>query len=310
MEGDEQYGKPRRSRRPQAVENHIGSEAPTADSLRRKEKFNSILIITIGCLTLIFGLGGMWYGLANPFENIIAESAAEQAKLAAAEQAALQAEMTKDTDGDGLTDYVENNTYGTNPYLKDSNGDGIDDKTSIERGIEPNCSEGQICFSGASAADTATSAATSSSAAPQLQTSLAVANPTISADYIRSLLLKNGTTADQLADVTDAELIAQFKEYLADNPDVVTALKAQGLDVDSFTATSSSTASNVSLSAPSGTIDVSSLNIKSADDLKQLSGAQIRQLMISAGASSVVLSAVGDEELKQIFIKQLEAKTQ
>ena len=90
----------------------------------------------------------------------------------------------------------------------------------------------------------------------------------------------------------------------------MSTLRSQGLDVDSFQAAASTTSSTVSLSAPSGKIDGSSLNIKSAADLEALTGAQIRQLMIAAGANSAVLSAVGDEELKQIFIKQLEAKTQ
>lgn len=303
MEGGEQYGKPRGKQRPKAENKNPASSMPPVDGLRRKEKINSLLIISIGFFTLIFGLGSMWVGLANPFEKIFAESAAIQAKLAEAERIALQQSMTADTDADGITDYEENNTYGTNPYLKDSNGDGIDDKTSIARGIDPNCTEGQICFSGT----TATGASTSTSGVTQLQTGVSTPSPTISADYIRTLLLQNGTTADQLAGVSDADLIQQFRDYLIANPSLVTTLEAQGMDVASFQAVASST---VSMPAPSGTVDVSSLNIKSAADMKNLTGAQIRALMISSGASATVLSAVGDEELKAIFLKQLEAKTQ
>ena len=310
MEGEKQYGKRRGKNKIAATPDPAPTVmASPADELRRKEKFNSTLIITIGCLTLLFGLGGMWSGIANPFASILEKNAAEQAKLAAAEQAALAAEMSKDTDGDGLTDYLENNTYSTNPYLKDSNGDGIDDKASIEQGIEPNCTEGQICFGGSSATETGASATASTSTAAQLQTSLTTANPAISADYIRSLLLANGTSADQLDGISDEELIEQFKTYVKENPDVASALETQGLDVDSFIG-SSSTNSTVSLSVTNSSVDVSSLNIKSADDLKNLTGAQIRQLMISAGASAAVLSAVGDDELKEIFLKQLQSKTQ
>lgn len=306
MEGDEQYGKPRRKGRAAPKPANRQDAPPTADGLRRKEKFNSLLIITIGFLTLVFGLGSMFYGLANPFADILAKSAAEQAKLAAAEKAKEEAAMKLDTDGDGLTDYDEANKYSTNPYLKDSNGDGIDDKTSLARGIDPNCAEGQICFSGNAAAGS-----TSSASVGQLQTTPSIsASPTISASYIRSLLVANGATDDQLSGVSDAELVSQFRAYLKENPAIASTLKAQGMDVDSFQVASSGTAatSSISLKINPQSIDISSLNIRSAEDLKSLSGAQIRQLMISAGASSAVLSAVSDEELKQIFIKQLEAK--
>ncbi len=307
MEGDEQYGKPPRPRLPNAANNQAASATPFEHSLRRKEKFNSALIISIGFLTLVFGLGSMSYGLANPFEDILKKNAAEQAKVAAAQQLILQQAMTVDTDGDGLSDYDEANKHNTNPYLKDSNGDGIDDKTSIEQGIDPNCAEGQVCFGGT---PVNASVSTSSASTAQLQTGVQKQGPTISAAYIRTLLVSNGATQEQLSGVSDTELIEQFRQYLRENPEVLSSLKAQGLDVDSFIAVASATSSAVSLSAPSGAVDIGSLNIKSAADLKNLTGAQIRQLMISSGASSAVLSAVGDEELKQIFIKQLEAKTQ
>ncbi|MBU4217319.1 hypothetical protein L6270_02480 [Candidatus Parcubacteria bacterium] len=53
--------------------------------------------------------------------------------------------MTKDTDGDGLTDYNELNTYKTSPYLEDSDSDGFSDKVEIDSGKDPNCPTGAIC---------------------------------------------------------------------------------------------------------------------------------------------------------------------
>lgn len=44
-----------------------------------------------------------------------------------------------DTDKDGLSDYEETNTYETSPYLADTDSDGYDDKTEIERGHDPLC---------------------------------------------------------------------------------------------------------------------------------------------------------------------------
>ncbi len=42
-----------------------------------------------------------------------------------------------DTDGDGLTDWEETNTYGTNPNLADSDDDGMDDGDEIAAGTSP-----------------------------------------------------------------------------------------------------------------------------------------------------------------------------
>jgi len=52
-----------------------------------------------------------------------------------------------DTDGDGLLDYDELNYYNTSPYLEDTDSDGIEDKSEIELGEDPNCPRGQNCFS-------------------------------------------------------------------------------------------------------------------------------------------------------------------
>jgi hypothetical protein len=47
------------------------------------------------------------------------------------------ADLTKDTDGDGLTD-VEEALYGTDSSKADSDGDGFSDKTEIDGGYNPN----------------------------------------------------------------------------------------------------------------------------------------------------------------------------
>jgi len=44
----------------------------------------------------------------------------------------------RDSDGDGLTNYQESVTFGTNPNQKDSNGDGIEDGQAVALGYNPN----------------------------------------------------------------------------------------------------------------------------------------------------------------------------
>lgn len=55
------------------------------------------------------------------------------------------ADTTKDSDGDGLSDWEEVNTYNTSPYLEDTDSDGINDKEEIEQGSDPNCPQGEDC---------------------------------------------------------------------------------------------------------------------------------------------------------------------
>lgn len=44
---------------------------------------------------------------------------------------------TPDTDGDGLTDWEEVKTYGTNPLVRDTTGDGVNDATLVRLGLDP-----------------------------------------------------------------------------------------------------------------------------------------------------------------------------
>src|SRR6056297_300163 len=52
---------------------------------------------------------------------------------------------SKDSDGDGLSDREEINTYNTSPYLEDTDSDGINDREEIEQGSDPNCPQGDNC---------------------------------------------------------------------------------------------------------------------------------------------------------------------
>jgi len=53
--------------------------------------------------------------------------------------------LTKDTDGDGLTDWEEINIYNTSPYIEDSDSDGDDDFFEVKNGANPNCHKGIDC---------------------------------------------------------------------------------------------------------------------------------------------------------------------
>ncbi len=263
----------------------------------KQKKFNSILILTIGFFAVIIGGISMWFNLANPFAGIIKQGEEQSRLLAQQQQADIAALKAKDTDGDGLSDYDEINVYSASPYLKDSDGDGVDDKTEVLRGTDPNCPEGQNCFAGTDSGGLA-----STGTVPQMQTSLATPSINITPDYIRQIMKANGATDEQLTALTDDELMAEFNKYLQANPALASELSSQGINVNVGAAQTTSTLAQPNTS----NLDLKSLNINSVTDLQNLSGPQIRQLMINSGASASVLAQVTDDQLKTMFLSQLQ----
>ncbi|MFA6526152.1 MAG: hypothetical protein WCT26_01925 [Candidatus Buchananbacteria bacterium] len=297
MEGDEQMNG---GTNYQLESNEAGKYLNPATSSRpHREKFNSILILSIGFFAVVIGGVSMWLNLANPFESIIKQGMEQDKLLAAAQQAELLAIQAKDTDGDGLSDYDETNKYNSSPYLKDSDGDNIDDKTEVARGTDPNCPEGQNCFAGNSGSN-----ASSSDSVPQLQTSISQPSIDITPAYIRQIMKSNGATDAQLTALTDEELMTEFNNYLEANPALVAELTAKGVNVNIGAA--QSTASAVLAQPDTGNVDLKALNVTSVADLQKLTGPQIRQLMVNAGASAAVLAQVTDDQLKTMFLAQLE----
>ncbi len=130
---------------------------------------------------------------------------------------------TKDTDGDGLTDYEETYIYKTSPYLKDSDSDGVDDRTEVEKGSDPNCTK-ESCGSGIASAGsvgtsgtgTSISSATGTDGAAQLQADVAdqLLNPT--PDQIRTLLIQAGAKSEDLKGIDDATLLDLYRQSLAE----------------------------------------------------------------------------------------------
>ncbi len=283
-------------------------------ALTKREKIISTFILLFGFFVLFVG-GAFWFhDLQNPFANIIKIGQEKEQKLIEQKRFELLALQSLDTDNDGLSDYLEVNQHKTSPYLSDSDGDAIDDALEVARGSNPNCPEGQDCFDGfvvlndtfndidAGLGDSGSVVRTSS--VPQLQTAPpTVAKKPITADYIRSIMKQNGATEEELNAFSDEDLVSQFQTYLKDNPDSAKFFQDGGYDV-AFLETTSTSAYTPQISGN----DLSALNISSVDDLKNLSGAQIRQLMVNSGASATLLNSVSDEELKTMFINQLTTK--
>jgi len=282
-------------------------DADKLEILRRRERLGSISVIAVGVIALFFGLVIFVYNLRNPFLDVLIQAQKTQLAEEAKQRQLLLTLQTQDTDKDGLTDYNELNKYGTSPYLADSDGDGISDKNEVTGGSDPNCPEGQICF--VTDEDTEMTGYSAPSLNGTVQTQ---ASPAITASFIRSIMLQTGMKQEEIDSLSDQEIMTEFSAYLNDNPDVAQALAEEGYDFSGLQGlnlnTATTTANQTTTATQTSGIDLKTLGIASVEDLKNLSGAQIRQLMIDAGASADLLSSVSDDQLKELFIKQIEAK--
>ena len=99
------------------------------------------------CLTILavgivsFGIMQISYRIHQPFlgtNQLSKELTVDLGQIDLAElQSKLDAAQTKDTDGDGLTDFTERVIYQTSIYLADSDSDGYNDKEEIDAGSAP-----------------------------------------------------------------------------------------------------------------------------------------------------------------------------
>ena len=101
-------------------------------------------VAVIGIVTMVFGFLQVKKSIFSPFmldQSAVYKTPAQQ------HQEALALLKTSDTDGDGLTDHDELYVFRTNPYLEDTDSDGIDDGEEVNSNTDPNCPKGKSCMS-------------------------------------------------------------------------------------------------------------------------------------------------------------------
>ena len=263
MEGEKQKNNDWSTTEGNIQENYDFIDINSRNSVDRrsaKEKATVVIVLVVAFLAVIFGFTQLSQAMKRPFVDLFKDAPIDQNSQELTEALALLEQKQKDTDGDLLSDYDELNTYGTSPYLADSDSDGVSDKEEIDTGHDPNCPGSDTCFK----SDTNISNQNLSPTDAQALFS-GQSDPKI----IRSLLLQKGFPKETLDQITDEQLMATYQQALSgENPTPTTPV--------------------------AGSIDLSQVNIKSLDDLKNLTGAQIRALMISQGAPADILSQVSD----------------
>jgi len=193
----------------------LNSQNPQPDnnSLPKKQKIAVISLAVLGLAVIIFWAWQFQARVSGPFSVPKSER----------QPAATTTDTTKDTDGDGLTDYEELNIYNTSPYLADSDSDGLPDGQETKNGTDPNCPAGQKCGLEAvqPPAQTVTSTIIQETTLPTgAETSASttveerLVNGQITASELRQLLLDNGADKTSLDKISDPDLLQAYQEML------------------------------------------------------------------------------------------------
>jgi len=202
----------------------------------------SFFVIFVFCAVgaLVFSYLNVRDGVYAPFRVPIKDIQAKKDMLK--DPAAEQVKLAKriDTDGDGLSDWEEENVYHTSPYLWSTAGDNVPDNVKLAMGENPLCKLGEPCTAQAmtfnlptttfpladvAGQDVRTSLGdifmgdnqigqnfrqTASDAGVNLDLTSAVPRDPV---LLRQALLQTGkVTAAQLDKITDEELLKYFDE--------------------------------------------------------------------------------------------------
>lgn len=198
-------------------------------SLSTEQKVAFALLIFLGLGGVFFGFQSFGANLYRPIQLQFAKNFTGNSILSQDEQTSKEIELqkTKDTDKDGLSDYDENYVYHTSPYITDSDSDGIDDKSEVFAGSDPNCAQGKDCSLGLNNEQTTDGTST----IPDLLGSVGSNSDVMKAgemkfsnkeeiekflksatvDEIRKALIESGVSKEEVDKISDADLEKLFQ---------------------------------------------------------------------------------------------------
>src|SRR3989338_6024597 len=182
------------------------------------EKMIAVIIGLLGISALVLGTLQIQKGIKGPFQKNIASEKDKRNDLDLKQVDKLTELQKKDTDKDGLNDFIELYNSRTSPYLRDSDSDGIDDKTEIDQGIDPNCPKGQDC--GLPVATPAnlnignTNETVKFTNAPSLNQASDALSGNLPPAELRKILISSGAPENTINGLSDDELVKLYKEVL------------------------------------------------------------------------------------------------
>lgn len=208
------------------LKNQIGRDQEKSIKTR---KAAVILLAVMGVFFVGMGFYQMSSRIKRPFKISDAGSSSESS----VEERYLSVLQTRDTDGDGLSDYDEINVYRTSAYLEDTDSDGLSDYEEINgmtaglEGMNPTCPKGTDCYGLND--NLAQASSTPTAVLPEIASGTPVSFGTdeeeiinsigtgeIDVNILRSMLISNGLKEEDVNQISDDELKAIYLQAVAD----------------------------------------------------------------------------------------------
>ena len=186
--------------------------------LTREERVAFGFIAACGVGAVIFGGLSFFSNVKKPF--LISYTGPRYVTSAEKESEQTALQRITDTDEDGVSDYDELNIFSTSPYIADSDSDGKSDGSEILAGGDPNCASGKTCASTELIQSGANSAFLNAQAPEASETAVPTLDDTVnvlqelSVEEVRTFLESLGVEANQLAQLSDEEVMALYQEAL------------------------------------------------------------------------------------------------
>ena len=233
-------------------------------------KFLLLFLLFFGLLAISLGYFQIKGAIYAPF---VRQKVSEEQEIPT--QAEVLAILDgQDVDNDGLSDFDEKFVYQTSAYLADSDSDGFSDKEEIEAESDPLNPESTPYHSPTNLpgepGKSSTSVLEEVILVPEFSQTLGIE---ISVEEIRNLLINQAGLSQGIVDKLDDKTLEKLYNETK---------QETGIDLK---------------------------ELKAPDDLMRqfsdLDVVQLRQLLISQGVDSEILSSIDDQTLKSMFLQSL-----
>ncbi len=227
-------------------------------------KVRGAALLVLGVFVIGSGIWNILNNIRSPFyvekyEGLFLDAAEEDIK----ELAELK---TKDTDNDGLSDYIELYVYNTSPYLEDTDSDGYSDMQEIETSNDPLCPAGENCLS---------IIQEDSGGMTDNLNAVGFGESDFSPSDLRALLIENGMDKEMVDQIDDQTLLGFYQEAMSN-------AKAAELSNDE-----------------------QNENEEVKSRLNNLSPEELRRAMIESGVPAEDLEQISDEDLMKYYEQAL-----
>lgn len=131
-------------------EQEIGTNPSQPQSLNKSQKIAVIFLAFFAVFVVILWSVQFKKSITEPF---VYKGDSSDKQIGVCQGSGCQEDSeeflrSKDTDGDGLSDWDEFNIYNTSPYLEDSDSDGFSDGEEVNSENDPSCPTGRDCYGG------------------------------------------------------------------------------------------------------------------------------------------------------------------